>query len=107
VGFSISGIGNLNERFTGSPDVRPACRYTGSVSYPKDLYQWMSASVLALPVVKGSKGFDSARFPIRQPGDHNWDISIFKNVPLHGESMKLQLRAEMFNAWNHARFQRL
>lgn len=104
ISFSISGIGNLNERYTGSPDIGPRVVYTGPVSYPKDQYQWMTASVLALPAVKGSQGFDSARFPIRQPGDHNWDLSIFKNVPLHGESMKLQLRAELFNAWNQARF---
>ena len=104
VGFSISGIGNLNERYTGSPDVGPRVVYKGPVSYPKSLYQWMDASVLALPTVKGSQGFDASRYPIRQPGDHNWDLSIFKNVPLRGEAMKLQLRVEMFNAWNHPRF---
>jgi hypothetical protein len=104
IGFSISGIGNLNERYTGSPDVGPRVRYTGPISYPQTLYQWMDSSVLALPTVKGSQGFDSSRYPIRLPGDNNWDLSIFKNVPLHKESVKLQLRGEMFNAWNHSRF---
>jgi hypothetical protein len=64
----------------------------------------MSPTGLALPVVKGSQGFDSAPRSIRRPGDHDWDISIFKNIPLWHESIKLQLRGEMFNAFNHPRF---
>lgn len=104
VGFSISGIGNLNERYTGSPDVGPRVVYKGPISYPKTEYAWIDASVLGLPTVKGSQGFDSTRYPVRSPGFQNWDVSIFKNIPLKGESMKLQLRVEMFNAWNHTNF---
>jgi Carboxypeptidase regulatory-like domain len=104
ISFSISGIGNLNERYTGSPNVGPRVVYKGPISYPKTQYQWMDASVLALPTVKGSQGFDSTRYPVRGPGFQNWDISIFKNVPLHGESVRMQLRVEMFNAFNHPEF---
>jgi hypothetical protein len=104
VNFSISGIGNLNERYTGSPDVGPRVVYKGPISYPKTQYQWMDASVLALPVVKGSQGFDSTRYPVRNPGYQNWDISIFKNIPLYKESVRMQLRVEMFNAFNHPEF---
>jgi hypothetical protein len=104
ISFSISGIGNLNERYTGSPDVGPRIVYKGPVSYTKTQYAWMDASVLALPTVKGSQGFDSTRYGVRDPGFQNWDVSIFKNIPLHGESMRMQLRVEMFNAWNHANF---
>ena len=75
-----------------------------SPSYPKGIYQWMDPSILALPPVKGSAGFDSAPRNIRRPGDNDWDISIFKNIPLWRETTKLQLRVEMFNAFNHARF---
>jgi hypothetical protein len=102
--FSISGIGNLNERYTGSPDVGPRVVLHGSPSYPKGIYQWMDPSILALPAVKGSAGFDSAPRVIRRPGDHDWDISIFKNFQMWRESMKLQLRVEMFNAFNQVRF---
>jgi outer membrane receptor protein involved in Fe transport len=104
LGFSISGIGNLNERYTGSPDVGPRIVIGSPPSYPKGIYQWMIPAGLALPVVKGSKGFDSAPRSIRRPGDHDWDISVFKNIPMPRESMKLQLRVEMFNAINHSRF---
>jgi hypothetical protein len=104
LGFSIAGIGNLNERYTGSPDVGPRISFSGPISYPGSIYQFVNGSVLALPPVKGSQGFDSARYQVRGPGFQNWDISVFKNVPIHGEAMKLQLRAEMFNAWNHPEF---
>ncbi|PJF45459.1 MAG: hypothetical protein CUN48_18775, partial [Candidatus Thermofonsia Clade 3 bacterium] len=43
---------------------------------------------------------------VYRPGDHNWDISVFKNFPYwkNDESKYIQLRVEMFNAWNHTRF---
>ncbi|WP_321472084.1 carboxypeptidase regulatory-like domain-containing protein [uncultured Paludibaculum sp.] len=101
--FSIDGVGNLNERYTGSTDVGPRVVYTASPSYPKSLNQYIDGSVLALPTIKGSQGFDSSRYPVRQPTWTNWDVSIFKNIPIH-ESMRLQLRCEMFNAPNHPEF---
>lgn len=103
ISFSIDGVGNLNERYTGSPDVGPRVVFTGSPAYPKTQYSWMDSSVLALPAVKGSQGFDSPRYTVRDPGIHNWDVSVFKNFAVR-ESMKLQLRVEMFNAPNHPVF---
>jgi hypothetical protein len=103
ISFSIDGLGNLNERFTGSPDVGPRVVYTGRPNYPKNLNQWIDGSVLALPAFKGSQGFDSARYPVRQPTWVNFDVSIFKNIPIH-ESIRMQLRMEMFNAPNHPQF---
>jgi hypothetical protein len=40
----------------------------------------------------------------RGPGINNWDISLFKNIPLGAESRFLQLRWEAYNAWNHTQF---
>jgi len=102
--FSIAGIGNLNERYTGSPDVGPRPAFSSALSEQKNLYAWINASSLMLAPYKSSQGFDSARETTFGPGFQNWDISIFKNVPLHWESVKLQLRVEMFNAWNHPNF---
>lgn len=104
LGFSISGIGNLNERYTGSPDIGPRILMTQAPSYPKSIYSWISPAGLALPPVKGSAGFDSARNSVRQPGDNDWDISTFKNFRIIREGTFLQLRAEMYNAFNHPRF---
>jgi hypothetical protein len=41
---------------------------------------------------------------INGPGINNWDVAVLKTFPLKGESVKLQFRGEMFNAWNHAQF---
>ncbi|MCW5962480.1 MAG: TonB-dependent receptor [Bryobacterales bacterium] len=40
----------------------------------------------------------------RGPGVYNWDISLFKNIPLGAEQRRLQLRFEFYNALNHANF---
>ena len=37
------------------------------------------------------------------PGDRNVDFSIFKNTPIT-EEVKIQLRAEIFNIFNHPNF---
>ena len=43
---------------------------------------------------------NSTRNILRQPGDQQWDIALFKNFTTYG-SQKLQLRAEVFNFPNH------
>jgi hypothetical protein len=44
-----------------------------------------------------------ARNAFHGPGINNFDLGFLKNVPIR-ESVSLQLRAEMFNAFNHAQF---
>jgi hypothetical protein len=41
---------------------------------------------------------------IRGGGMQNWDMSLFKNIPM-GERYSIQLRLEAFNAFNHPNFQ--
>ena len=104
IAWGISGLGNLNERFTGSPDIGARVVYTSKMAYPGTMYSWVDASLLKQPAVKGSLGFDSSRLPIRNPGLHNYDITLAKNFNLGTERVKLQLRGEFFNAFNHAQF---
>lgn len=40
---------------------------------------------------------------ITGPGVNNWDVAVEKNTRLR-EDLRLQFRAEFFNAWNHAQF---
>jgi hypothetical protein len=44
---------------------------------------------------------------IRGPGINNWDVSISKRWNLGSEKRRLQLRVEMYNAWNHTQFSAL
>jgi hypothetical protein len=55
-----------------------------------------------LPPVVGSVG-NAARYTMRGPGNNSWDIAVFKNF-LVREPMKVQLRWEMYNAFNHTQF---
>jgi len=43
-------------------------------------------------------------FPVRGPGQNNWDITFVKRIPLGGETRSLQFRAEMYNAFNHTQW---
>jgi hypothetical protein len=45
------------------------------------------------------------RFYLRNPGIHNQDLSVFKNLPFGGEGKRyLQLRVEAFNVFNHTQY---
>jgi hypothetical protein len=41
------------------------------------------------------------------PGENNFDLGLLKNIRLHDDSHWLQLRGELFNAFNHGQFQML
>jgi len=47
---------------------------------------------------------NAARNNVRQAGLNNWDLSLFKNIPLGWESGRLQFRGESFNAFNHTQW---
>jgi len=67
-------------------------------------FLWFDPSCFPVPRV-GYFG-DSGRTVLNGPGLNNWDIGAQKFIPLSArESTRLQLRIEMFNAWNHTQFQ--
>ncbi len=51
---------------------------------------------------------DSAIRPLRGPGLSNWDLSVFKKFSVGGDGERfLQLRLEMFNAFNHTQWNQI
>lgn len=46
---------------------------------------------------------NAGRSLFRGPGIHLWDLSIYKGLKV-SERVKMQFRAEMFNAFNHTNF---
>ena len=54
------------------------------------------------PPALGTVG-NSARYVMRGPGVNNFDIAVLKNFSIR-EPMKLQLRCELYNAFNHTQF---
>jgi hypothetical protein len=66
-------------------------------------FLWFDTSCFAVPAV-GYFG-NSGPTVLPGPGIHNWDLGVQKSFVLPHEAARLQFRAEMFNAWNHAQFQ--
>jgi len=66
-------------------------------------FLWFDAACFPVPAV--SYFGNSGRTVLSGPGINNWDLGLQKSFPLFREAVRLQLRAEMFNAWNHAQFQ--
>ncbi len=65
-------------------------------------FLWFDTNCFEVPDV-GYFG-NSGSTVINGPGIDNWDVGVLKVLPLVRDSIKLQLRGELFNAWNHAQF---
>ena len=59
---------------------------------------WFNAAAFADP--KAGTFGNERRNLIRNPGDQQWDIALFKNFSLGG-TRKVQFRTEVFNFLNH------
>jgi hypothetical protein len=89
---------------TGSPTDLPRIVVTGNPILPKDqrtFYRNFNTSVFQLPKV-GTIG-NAAKTVIRGPGINNWDVAVFKNLPIR-EPFRLQIRGEFYNVFNHTQF---
>ncbi|MBT9331533.1 TonB-dependent receptor [Paracidobacterium acidisoli] len=111
-GWQVSGIttaksgiplgitgSNINS-YGGNP--RPDV--TGNVHLQhKTIQEWFNTNAFALAPY-GTFGTAPRNFSdLRGPGYQNWDLSIMKNWNFT-EDTRLQFRAEMYNAFNHANF---
>jgi hypothetical protein len=95
---------------TGSPFITPlpnrlcdgrSGRLSGNIR--DNGFLWFDTACFAIPAV-GYFG-NSGGTVLTGPGVNDWDLGIQKWFPLGTEAARLQFRAEMFNAWNHAQFQ--
>jgi hypothetical protein len=73
----------------------------GDPKGPKTIDRWFNTGAFVLPALNtfGNAG----RSLFRGPGLNLWDISLYKNFKVT-ESVRMQFRAEFFNAWNHTNF---
>lgn len=90
----VAGIGATeNQR----PDIIAA------TSGPRTVEQWFNRDAFARPAsyTFGNMGRNS----LRGPGVNKWDLSLFKNFAAGSrERVRMQFRAEAFNAFNHPSF---
>ena len=100
VGFATSN----NKDITGTPSTGARIVVTGPVPLPKSertFTRYFRTDVFQLPAV-GTLG-NGGKFLFRGPGINNWDLSFVKNFPIR-DPLRLQFRAELYNAFNHTQF---
>lgn len=100
VGYSLVNAADI----TGTPSLGARIVITGNPALPKGERTFsrnFRAEVFQAPQV-GTIG-NAARTNLRGPGINNWDIALFKNIPVQ-ERVKMQFRAEFYNAFNHTQF---
>jgi len=114
-GWQVSGISTFKEGFplsiipanntlgTYGGNRRPDIVADVHVAHPT-INQWFNTAAFKDPANQFSFG-DSARYLsyLRAPGYQNWDLAVQKYWNF-GELARLQFRAEMYNAFNHANF---
>jgi len=102
VGIGIPNV-NLNQRVTGSWTEGPRPILTADPTGPRTRTQWFDYTAVRLPDI-GSVGLGNRQY-LSQPGVNLHDISLYKNFPWGSDgSRRVQLRLEMFNAFNHPQF---
>ena len=104
VTYTGSDVVGLGGGFTNRPNL------VSKVSYPKKVGEWYTPGSYADPVAPwnggpnngfGNAGKDSAV----GPGIFNWNLSLFKAIPLNEHGTRVELRFESFNTFNHTQFQ--
>jgi hypothetical protein len=88
---------------TNRPDI------VAPISYPKTRLAWFNKSAFAAPLAPwaggGNQGFGNSRKDaIVLPGLFNFNLAAFKSFAFT-EDVKLQIRVESFNTFNHTEFQ--
>jgi hypothetical protein len=73
-----------------------------AIMYPKSVAQWFDPSAFASPAV-GAWG-NLERGAVRGPGRFNWNLALFKNLPITERWGSIELRVETFNTFNHVQF---
>jgi hypothetical protein len=98
---------NLGQRLGGTWTESVRGFFNGDPNASKDRDKYFNFETIQLPTVSqalAAKGAYPRNF-LSRPGINVTDLSLFKNIPLGGDSArKIQLRLEMFNIFNHAQF---
>jgi hypothetical protein len=92
-----SGLGILGPS-ASSP--RPDWVCNPNVGGARTRAQWFNTSCLVSPPAGQVTPGNAGRSIINGPGYNRWDFSIFKNIAFR-ESVRLQVRGEAFNVFNH------
>jgi hypothetical protein len=96
-GVDPAGLGFLGTSAAGG---RPDWACNPNDGAPHTVAQWFNTSCFVTVPAGQVRPGNSGRYIINGPGFQRWDLSLFKNIAIR-ENVKLQLRGEAFNAFNH------
>jgi hypothetical protein len=77
--------------------------YFNTAAFASPSPAWKSADPSSPNAGFGNSGKDK----VVGPGRFNTNLSIFKSFPILKEGLRLQIRAESYNTFNHTQFQNL
>lgn len=103
--FTVYSTQDYSNTGSGSPRPDRICRGVG----PRTLSQWFDTScfttdALAQALASGHPRFGTSRRNIlTAPGAQNWDMAFIKRTKIK-DRMTVELRGELFNAFNHTNF---
>ncbi len=101
LGYGIPDI-NTSQRISGSWTEGPRPIITGDAQPAINRERAFDYTKIAMPNINPGP---QPRSTIRRPGLNLTDLSLFKNIPLGGDSARyIQLRMEAFNVFNQAQF---
>ena len=91
---SLTNLGRDRAISTGQDPARP--------SGVDPILQWFNKAAFATNAA-GTFG-TLGKGTLRGPSMFSWDMGAFKKIPLRGERISMQFRAEFFNIFNHPMF---
>ena len=116
IGLSVTG----NPNITGGGDGARIVQTCDPMHHAaKTFSNWFNSSCLATPIAGSvatsanptgtpyslpSGGVFSPKVNFYLPGDTDFETALFRNIPLNEKNMRLQLRVETYNTFNHAEF---
>jgi len=118
-GWTFSGIVSMQSgnpgtvgapNWLGLPGTSNRANLAGPVSYPHKVNEWFDPSAFALPAMQTAgpglqvqEWGNAPKNNVVNPGEQHWNLSLYKDFKF-SENTGFQLRADAFNAWNHATF---
>jgi hypothetical protein len=100
-GFPMSIIAGDTTGLLDSFGLNRSDKVGNNSGFHKSLNEWFNTAAYAQPAP--NEFGNSGRNIITMPGINNWDVGILKDFSFT-ERLKLQLRLETFNTWNHPQF---
>jgi hypothetical protein len=99
-GVDPAGLGLLTGGSASTGSARPDMIANPNDGAPHTIAQWFNTNAFALVPTGTIRPGNSSRGSILGPGYGRWDLALARVIKIN-EGLKLQLRGEMFNMFNH------